>query len=110
MMSIQHSSDKEKKIVLNSLFNEPVIHILRSRWDLHELFCLCFFVHKFSPTFLMNDFYTCPRPPPSKNKRPSLKVCGFVNCSRVLVRLCCDWSAKLSLRNNMSLNLHKEKV
>ena len=68
---------------------------------MHELFSPCFFVHEFSPNFLVQDFCTSPRPAPSKINGPSLKVC----------RLCCDWSqnnsltAILSRPNNTSLNL-----
>lgn len=80
------------------------MQILRSRWDLHELFSPCFFVHEFSPNFLVQDFCTSPRTPLSKINGLSLKVC----------RLCCDWSqnnsltAILSRPNNTSHNLHKE--
>ena len=68
--------------------------------------------------YLCMIFFTCPKPPYSKKYTVSsiIKVCGFVNCSRVLARLCSAWSqhnsltANLSLPNGTSLNLHKEKV
>ena len=85
-------------------------------WSFHATDCFC--GTNSLLLYLCMIFFTCPKPPYSKKYTVSSisKVCGFVNCSRVLARLCSAWSqhnsltANLSLPNGTSLNLHKEKV
>ena len=53
--------------------------------------------------FLCMIFVPSPSHPLQKVNGPCSKFCGFVNCSRVLVGLCCDWSQHFRVTANLSL-------